>query len=83
MWASSRSSLVQGQHLAIRCQLNSTSCGGATKKNEKITEVHSIASCFGHEDLVKTKLFTIVFEKKKGIAFYYNLILKYPNFKKS
>ncbi len=43
----------------------------ATEKNAKITEVHSITSRFGHEDLVKTKLFTKVHEKNKGKAFYY------------
>jgi hypothetical protein len=68
----------------IRCQLNS-SCGGrgwgrrgegplyvATEKNVKIAEVHSITSRFGHEDLVKTKLFIEVHEKNKDNAFYYN-----------
>ncbi len=29
----------------------------ATEKNVKIAKVHSITSCFGHEDVVKTKLF--------------------------
>jgi hypothetical protein len=44
----------------------------ATEKNSKIAEVHSITLHFGHEDLVKTKLFVKIFEKRKGKAFYYN-----------
>jgi hypothetical protein len=42
------------------------------EKNAKIAEVHSITSRFGHEDLVKTKLFTKDYEKNKNKAFYYN-----------
>ncbi len=45
---------------------------GATEKNEKITEVHSITSHFGHEDLVKIQLFIKDHEKNKGNAFYNN-----------
>jgi hypothetical protein len=45
-------------------------CGGttcvATEKNAKIAKVHSIASRFGHEDLIITKLFVKVCEKSKG-----------------
>jgi hypothetical protein len=44
----------------------------ATEKNAKIAKVHSITSRFGHEDLVKTKLFINVHEKNKDKAFYYN-----------
>ncbi len=43
------------------------------EKNAKIGEEHSITSRFGHEDLVKTKLFIEVHEKNKGKAFYYKL----------
>jgi hypothetical protein len=44
----------------------------ATEKNVKIAEVHSITSCFGHEDLVMTKLCIKVCEKSKEEASYYN-----------
>jgi hypothetical protein len=44
----------------------------ATEKKAKIADLNSITSCFGHEDLVKTKLFTEVYENNKGKAFYYN-----------
>ncbi len=44
----------------------------APEKNAKIAEVHSITWRFGHEDLVKTKLFIKVIEKNKDKAFYYN-----------
>ncbi len=37
----------------------------ATEKNAKIAKVHSITSRFGHEDLVKIKLFIKVHEKTK------------------
>jgi hypothetical protein len=54
------------------------------RENVKIAEVQSITSYFGHEDLVKTKLFIKVHEKNKGKAFYYNKKkLKYLNSKKS
>jgi hypothetical protein len=43
-----------------------------TEENTKIAEVHSITSRFGHEDLVKTKLFKKEHEKNKNKAFYYN-----------
>jgi hypothetical protein len=48
----------------------------AREKNVKIAQVHSITSHFGHEDLVKTKLFIKVHEKIKDKAFYYNDNLK-------
>jgi hypothetical protein len=44
----------------------------ATEKNAKIAKVHSITSRFGHEALVKIKLFTKVHEKNKDKAFYCN-----------
>jgi hypothetical protein len=40
----------------------------ATEKNAKIAEVNSITLHFGHEDLVKTKLFIKYHEKNKGKA---------------
>ncbi len=72
----------------MRCQLYS-SCGGrgwgckgggplcvATEKNAKISEVHSITSYFGHEDLVKTKLFYTFSKRKRA-----KLSIKIKNFK--
>jgi hypothetical protein len=66
----------QWQKLLRPSQLDSSGEGGplclATEKNEKIAKIHSITSHFGHEDLVKIKLFIEVHEKSMGKAFYYN-----------
>ncbi len=46
-------------------------CCHREKCKNRWSTVHSIASRFEHEDLVKTNLFITVCEKSKGKAFYY------------
>jgi hypothetical protein len=78
MWANGRSSLTQGQHPANKMPAKTVAVEGvgkgegggplsvATEKNVKIAKVHSITSYFGHEDMIKTKLFIKVHEKSKN-----------------